>query len=64
MSKVLHIIKERCPQSHLCPSVQVCPVQALSQNGFEAPVIHHNKCIKCGKCSNFCPKKALVFIEE
>ncbi|HBN39053.1 MAG TPA: 4Fe-4S ferredoxin, partial [Ruminococcaceae bacterium] len=19
-----------------------------------------DKCIKCGKCSNFCPKKALV----
>ena len=33
---------------------------ALSQKDFEAPKIDYDKCIKCGKCSNFCPKKALV----
>lgn len=33
---------------------------ALSQEGFDAPKIDYDKCIKCGKCSNFCPKKALV----
>ena len=26
---------------------------------FEAPKIDHNKCIRCGKCSNFCPKKSI-----
>ena len=39
---------------------KVCPVGALTQEGFEAPKINYDKCIKCGKCSSFCPKKALV----
>lgn len=45
---------------HKCPAVNVCPVGALSQKDFEAPIIDYDKCIGCGKCSNFCPKKALV----
>jgi len=60
MSKMLTLIKSNCPQNHPCPAVRVCPVGALSQNNFEAPVIDHSKCIKCGKCSNFCPKKAFI----
>ena len=60
MEKILKIIKERCPQNHKCPAVNVCPVGALSQEGFNAPEIDYGKCIRCGKCSNFCPKKALV----
>lgn len=60
MSKTLALIKENCPQNHPCPAIKVCPVGALSQNGFDAPTINHEKCIKCGKCSNFCPQKALV----
>ncbi len=62
MERKLTIKVENCPQSHLCPSVKVCPVGALSQKGFEAPTIDHGKCIRCGKCSNFCPKKALVLV--
>ena len=60
MQKVLILIKENCPQNHKCPAIKVCPVGALSQVGFNAPIIDYDKCIKCGKCSNFCPKKALV----
>lgn len=60
MQKVLILIKENCPQNHKCPAIKVCPVGALSQVGFNAPIIDYNKCIKCGKCSNFCPKKALI----
>jgi Fe-S-cluster-containing hydrogenase component 2 len=51
----------RCPQNHPCPSVKVCPVGALSQQGFKAPVVDMAKCIKCGKCVKFCPMRALVF---
>ena len=50
MSKTLVLIKDNCPQNHPCPAVKVCPVGALSQTGFDAPVIDHDKCIKCGKC--------------
>ena len=60
MEKKLSVIQERCPQNHACPAVKVCPVGALSQKEFFAPVVDREKCIKCGKCSNFCPKKALV----
>lgn len=64
MSKKLNVIKEKCPQNHKCPSVKICPVNALIQEGFNAPTVDHDKCIKCGKCANFCPKKALVLEEE
>lgn len=64
MTKILTVNKNNCPQNHHCPAVKVCPVGALSQNGFEAPTVDQEKCIKCGKCSNFCPKKALVLDER
>ncbi len=60
MSKILNIKTDNCPQNHPCPAVKVCPVGALSQTDYNAPVIDRDKCIRCGKCSSFCPKKALV----
>ena len=51
----------RCPQNHPCPSVRVCPVGALLQQGYAAPTVDEDKCIKCGKCVKFCPMKALQF---
>lgn len=51
----------RCPQNHFCPSVEVCPVGALIQRGFDAPTVDYDKCIKCGKCVRFCPMRALQF---
>lgn len=55
------IVKEaKCPKNHACPSVRICPVNALSQNGFDAPTVDLSKCVKCGKCVHFCPKGALV----
>lgn len=58
--KKLHVAVKRCPQNHPCPSVKVCPVDALSQQGFKSPVVDDEKCIRCGKCADFCPMKALV----
>ena len=58
--KILVVINENCPQNHKCPSVNVCPVGALVQDGDNAPTVIQEKCIKCGKCVTFCPKKALV----
>lgn len=63
MNKRLNIIIENCPQNHPCPAVKICPVGALSQKGFSAPEIDRDKCISCGKCSAFCPKKALTLQE-
>ena len=55
----LVVNKARCPQNHACPSINVCPVDALKQNGFAAPTVDQEKCIKCGKCVNFCPMRAI-----
>ena len=60
MTKILNIKKDNCPQNHPCPAVKVCPVNALSQTDHNAPVVDRDKGIRCGKCSQFCPKKALV----
>jgi len=56
----LKVIKNRCPQNHKCPSIRVCPVNALKQNGNSAPTVDYNLCIECGKCVRFCPMGALV----
>ncbi|MEA5019297.1 MAG: 4Fe-4S binding protein [Gordonibacter sp.] len=52
----------RCPQNHRCPSVGVCPVDALSQTGFSAPTVDQDACISCGKCVSFCPMRALSLV--
>jgi Fe-S-cluster-containing hydrogenase component 2 len=43
-----------CPQNHRCPILRVCPTDAISQNGFDAPVIDEEKCINCAKCVRYC----------
>ena len=53
------VIKSLCPQNHACPSVKVCPVDALIQNGYEAPYVDDQKCIKCEKCVAYCPMGAI-----
>ena len=58
-NKKLIVSKVRCPQNHPCPSIRVCPVDALKQEGFSAPKVDQGKCIKCGKCIKFCPMRAL-----
>lgn len=59
-SQCLTVNKARCPQNHPCPSLRVCPVDALTQKGFDAPTVDKSKCIKCGNCVKSCPMKALV----
>ncbi len=56
----LIIKKYRCPQNHPCPSIRVCPVGALTQTGYQAPVVDADKCILCGKCVKFCPMRAIA----
>lgn len=60
----LVVNEHRCPQNHPCPSVRVCPVDALTQQSFEAPAVDQSKCTKCGKCVRFCPMGALSLEKE
>jgi|WetSurMetagenome_2_1015567.scaffolds.fasta_scaffold00229_16 ferredoxin len=60
----ISIDSRSCPQNHPCPAVRVCPVGALSQNGFDAPVVDKKKCIDCGKCARTCPMGAILFKKE
>ncbi|OCN00094.1 4Fe-4S ferredoxin [Clostridium sp. W14A] len=57
--KTLVVKISRCPQNHPCPSVRVCPVRALHQEGYHAPTVNSDKCIRCGKCVKSCPMRAL-----
>lgn len=56
----LKVIKSRCPQNHPCPSVKICPFNALKQNGYDAPTVDKELCVECGKCVRYCPMGALV----
>ena len=52
MENRLQVIVANCPQDHKCPAVGVCPVGALSQEGFHAPTVDHDICIQ-PSCSAF-----------
>ena len=56
--KMIKVSKDRCPQNHCCPSIRVCPVNAITQEGFGLPVVDNDKCIMCKKCMQFCPMGA------
>ena len=50
---------QKCPQNHSCPSIAVCPKNAITQRDTRSlPTIDDAKCIVCGKCIRFCPKNA------
>lgn len=46
--------KEYCPQNHPCPVIRLCPVDAIMQEGNNAPTVDDDKCICCCKCTNGC----------
>ncbi|MEF9879949.1 MAG: 4Fe-4S binding protein [Raoultibacter sp.] len=60
----LKVLIERCPQNHPCPSIGVCPSNALHQEGFAAPTVDHNACTTCGVCAKYCPMQALILVDE
>ena len=56
---IIRVNRNRCPENHPCPSVRVCPVEALKQIRYSAPTADMDKCIKCGKCVRYCPMGAI-----
>jgi Fe-S-cluster-containing hydrogenase component 2 len=55
--------EKRCPQNHPCPSIRVCPVNAITQDGYNAPMVDEEVCIKCKKCVLYCPMGAIQAAE-
>ena len=55
----LVVDKNKCPQNHRCPLLNICPVGAISQEGFGLPKIDAEKCIECGKCTKYCGMQAV-----
>ncbi|MFV0396896.1 MAG: 4Fe-4S binding protein [Bacteroidales bacterium] len=55
----LAIDKLSCPQNHRCPLLKVCPVGAITQEGYGLPKIDEEKCIECGKCIKYCGMRAV-----
>lgn len=64
MKRIAAIRSEKCPQDYSCPAVRVCPVGALTQKKYEAPTVHGDVCIGCGRCVMTCPEKALFITKE
>lgn len=60
---MITVDKNRCPQNHKCPAIKVCPVQCISQNNFELPVIDNKACVECKKCIKFCPMGAIKQVD-
>ncbi len=54
----------RCPQNHRCPLIAICPVGAISQEGFSLPRIDPALCIECGKCMEHCGRQAVYKAER
>ena len=55
----LTIDPARCPQNHRCPLIDLCPVGAISQEGFSLPAIDPDLCIECGHCIEICGRHAV-----
>lgn len=55
----LRIDAGRCPQNHRCPLVMLCPVGAITQQGYGLPSIDASKCVECGRCIRHCGKQAV-----
>jgi Fe-S-cluster-containing hydrogenase component 2 len=49
----------KCPQNHYCPMIRVCPIGAISQDKFGLPIIDEELCTECGKCTKYCPMRAV-----
>ena len=72
---IIKVACNACPEkkvevTNLCrgclahPCVDVCPKEALTFTPGGQTVIDQDKCIKCGKCFNQCPYRAISKIER
>lgn len=53
-----------CPRNHRCPMIDVCPVEAILQEGFALPTVDPERCISCGQCVAGCGKGAMSLADD
>lgn len=54
-TSMITINERNCPKNHVCPMVNRCPQQAITQSSInEAPKIDESKCTACMACVKFC----------
>jgi polyferredoxin len=51
---------DKCDGCQICD--RICPVEAITMDGKNRPVIDYPECILCGKCIEKCPEGALNII--
>lgn len=51
---MIQVVESMCPQNHPCPVVNVCPLGAITQQGFRAPEVDNEVCTECGLCTRYC----------
>ncbi len=51
---MIQVREEYCPQNHPCPVIRVCPLGAISQEGYAAPVVDEEICTDCNICARSC----------
>lgn len=61
---MIKIRQQRCPQNHRCPAAMVCPVSAITQEGYGLPRVNHEACVECGECEMACPTGAIIMEDE
>jgi ferredoxin len=57
---MITINPKKCPQNHPCPIIRICPAKAITQEGYNLPMIDTSKCTNCGLCITYCPTRAIV----
>jgi len=56
--------KNQCDHSPFCPAKKACYMGAITQEKkwffkAEIPEIDYDKCEGCGRCVDFCPRRAI-----
>ena len=54
----------KCTQDHKCLVLNFCPSLAISQIGYNMPIVDAKKCFECRNCTYYCPNEAIVKVKK